>query len=322
MPAVFGQLIEQGLIDESVMTVSGKTVGECYRGAVIMDEKVIRPFDRPLKERAGFRVLTGNIFHSAVMKMSVISPEFRDRYLSNPDHPNHFEGRAVVFDGPEDYHHRIDDPSLAIDENTLLFMRGAGPEGLSGRGRGGEHARARLPAEEGRSPPRLRRRRPAVGHLRLALDPERLARRRPRAAALALIETGDRVRLDLNQGRLNVLVDDAELAKRRERAGGGRRLPLPGEPDALAGDPARPRRRARDRRGARAGGQVPAHRPDQGHPARQPLTPPGGPTRAAHPPPAGRNPMAENKDFMRHFRIGAWAVAGVILVVLVAVMIS
>ena len=104
VPAVFGQLIEQGLIDESAMTVSGRTVGECYRGAVIMDENVIRPFDRPLKERAGFRVLTGNIFHSAVMKMSVISPEFRDRYLSDPEHPNRFEGRAVVFDGPEDYH--------------------------------------------------------------------------------------------------------------------------------------------------------------------------------------------------------------------------
>ena len=114
------------------MTVSGRTVGDCYRGAVIMDEAVIRPFDRPLKERAGFKVLTGNIFHSAVMKMSVVSPEFRDRYLSNPDHPNRFEGRAVVFDGPEDYHHRIDDPALAIDENTLLFMRGAGPKGYPG----------------------------------------------------------------------------------------------------------------------------------------------------------------------------------------------
>ena len=132
VPAVFGQLIAQGLIDESVMTVSGRTVGECYRGAVITDENVIRPFDRPLKERAGFRVLTGNIFHSAVMKMSVVSPEFRERYLSDPAHPNAFEGRAVVFDGPEDYHHRIDDPSLGIDENTLLFMRGAGPKGYPG----------------------------------------------------------------------------------------------------------------------------------------------------------------------------------------------
>ena len=141
-----------------------------------MDEKVIRPFDRPLKERAGFRVLTGNIFHSAVMKMSVISPEFRDRYLSNPDHPNRFEGRAVVFDGPEDYHHRIDDPSLAIDEKTHALHARRGAEGLSGGGRGGEHARARLPAEERGSPSLV-----CVGDGRqsgtsgLALDPERLA---------------------------------------------------------------------------------------------------------------------------------------------------
>ena len=140
VPAVFGQLIEQGLIDENAMTVNGKTIGENYRGAVIVDENVIRPFDNPLKERAGFRVLTGNLFDSAVMKMSVITPEFRDRYLSNPDHPNRFEGQAVVFDGPEDYHHRIDDPALAIDENTMLFMRGAGPIGYPGRGRGREHA--------------------------------------------------------------------------------------------------------------------------------------------------------------------------------------
>ena len=132
VPAVFGQLIDHGLIDRSVMTVSGRTVGDCYEGAVITDENVIRPFDRPLKERAGFRVLTGNIFHSAVMKMSVVSDEFRDRYLSNPEHPNAFEGRAVVFDGPEEYHRRIDDPALAIDENTLLFMRGAGPKGYPG----------------------------------------------------------------------------------------------------------------------------------------------------------------------------------------------
>ena len=132
VPAVFGQLIEQGLIDEEARTVSGRTVGDCYRGAVIMDEAVIRPFDNPLKERAGFKVLTGNIFHSAVMKMSVVSPEFRDRYLSNPASLNRFEGRAVVFDGPEDYHHRIDDPALAIDEETMLFMRGAGPKGYPG----------------------------------------------------------------------------------------------------------------------------------------------------------------------------------------------
>jgi dihydroxy-acid dehydratase len=98
----------------------------------VEDEKVIRPFDQPLKTQAGFLVLRGNLFDSAIMKMSVISDEFRTRYLSNPEDPNAFEGRAVVFDGPEDYHHRIDDPALAIDEHTLLFMRGAGPIGYPG----------------------------------------------------------------------------------------------------------------------------------------------------------------------------------------------
>ena len=168
VPAVFGQLIEQGLIDESAMTVSGKTVGECYRGAVIMDEKVIRPFDRPLKPHAGFRVLSGNVFHSAVMKMSVISPEFRERYLSNPAHPNRFEGRAVVFDGPEDYH-RADRRSEPGDRcgHDAVHARG-GAEGLSGRGRGREHAGAGLSAEAGREQPGLRRRRAAVGDPRVA----------------------------------------------------------------------------------------------------------------------------------------------------------
>ena len=215
VPAVFGQLIEQGLIDEEGPTVSGRTVGDCYRGAVIMDEAVIRPFDRPLKERAGFKVLTGNIFHSAVMKMSVVSPEFRDRYLSNPASPNRFEGRAVVFDGPEDYHHRIDDPALAIDEDTMLFMRGAGPKGYPGAA---EVVNMRAPdyllkkgvtalvcIGDGRQ----------SGHLRLALDPQRQPRGRLQRPA-RLIETGDRVVLDLNAGRLDLLVDEAELQRRRD----------------------------------------------------------------------------------------------------------
>jgi dihydroxy-acid dehydratase len=222
VPAVFGQLIEHGLIDETVMTVSGKTVGEVYRGAVIMDENVIRPFDRPLKERAGFRVLTGNIFHSAVMKMSVISQEFRDRYLSHRDHPNRFEGRAVVFDGPEDYHARIDDPALAIDENTLLFMRGAGPKGYPGAAE----------VVNMRAPDYLLKR--GVTSLVCIGDGRQsgtsgspsILNASPEAASnggLALVATGDRVVLDLNTGRLDLVVDDAELGRRRaelEAAGG------------------------------------------------------------------------------------------------------
>jgi len=222
VPAVFGQLIAQGLIDERAMTVSGQTVGEAYRGALIMDENVIRPFDRPLKERAGFRVLTGNVFHSAVMKMSVVSPEFRQRYLSHPDHPNRFEGRAVVFDGPEDYHARIDDPSLGIDESCMLFMRGAGPKGYPGAAE----------VVNMRAPDYLLKR--GIDSLVCVGDGRQsgtsgspsILNASPEAASmggLALIETGDPVVLDLDSGRLDVRVDEAELDRRRaalDAAGG------------------------------------------------------------------------------------------------------
>ncbi|MBA3324942.1 MAG: dihydroxy-acid dehydratase family protein [Rhodobacteraceae bacterium] len=226
VPAVFGQLIGAGLIDETAMTVSGRTIGECYRGAVTLDENVIRPFNRPLKERAGFRVLSGNIFHSAVMKMSVISPEFRERYLSNPDHPDRFEGRAVVFDGPEDYHARIDDPALAIDEGTMLFIRGVGPKGYPGAAE----------VVNMRAPDYLLKQ--GVTSLVCVGDGRQsgtsgspsILNASPEAASgggLALIETGDRVVLDLNAGRLDLAVPEAELAARRARleAAGGYRYP-------------------------------------------------------------------------------------------------
>jgi dihydroxy-acid dehydratase len=131
VPAVVGQLIEQGLIHEGAMTVNGRTMGDNCRVA-IEDEKVIRPFAQPLKEEAGFLVLSGNLFDAAIMKTSVISEEFRSRYLSNPNDPEAFEGPCVVFDGPGDYHHRIDDPAVGITPETLLFMRGAGPIGYPG----------------------------------------------------------------------------------------------------------------------------------------------------------------------------------------------
>ena len=226
VPAVFGQLIAQGLIDEEVMTASGRTVGENYRGAVTLDENVIRPFDRPLRERAGFRVLTGNVFHSAVMKMSVISPEFRARYLSHPDHPGRFEGRAVVFDGPEDYHARIDDPALAIDETCMLFMRGAGPKGYPGAAE----------VVNMRAPDYLLRQ--GVESLVCVGDGRQsgtsgspsILNASPEAASgggLALIHTGDRVVLDLGAGRLDIEVDEEELDRRRAelRAAGGYHYP-------------------------------------------------------------------------------------------------
>lgn len=226
VPAVFGQLIGQGLIDETALTANGKTVGENYRGAVIVDENVIRPFDRPLKERAGFRVLTGNVFHSAVMKMSVISPEFRARYLSRPGKENHFEGRAVVFDGPEDYHARIDDPALGIDENTMLFMRGAGPKGYPGAAE----------VVNMRAPDYLLKK--GVTSLVCIGDGRQsgtsgspsILNASPEAASgggLALIVTGDMISLDLNTGRLDVMIDDAEMARRRAalEADGGYHYP-------------------------------------------------------------------------------------------------
>ena len=132
VPAVVAQLIDAGLIDTNAITANGRTIGENCTGIAIEDERVIRPFAAPLREDAGFIVLSGNLFDSAVMKTSVISDAFRARYLSNTDDPDAFEGSVVVFDGPEDYHARIDDPALGIDERTLLVMRGAGPIGYPG----------------------------------------------------------------------------------------------------------------------------------------------------------------------------------------------
>ncbi|WP_344689106.1 IlvD/Edd family dehydratase, partial [Sphingomonas endophytica] len=238
VPAVVNQLMEQGLIHEDALTVNGRTMGDNCRGVAIEDEKVIRPYDAPLKEEAGFIVLSGNLFDAAVMKTSVISPEFRDRYLSNPDDPEAFEGPAVVFDGPEDYHARIDDPATGITPETLLFMRGAGPVGyppetlLFMRGAGpvgypgaAEVVNMRPPAyliTEGVHAL------PCIGDGRQSgtSGSPSILNASPEAAAmggLALLQTGDRVRVDLGKGTANVLIPEAELAERRaalEAAGG------------------------------------------------------------------------------------------------------
>ncbi|WP_165224264.1 IlvD/Edd family dehydratase [Affinirhizobium pseudoryzae] len=213
VPAVVNQLMTQGLIKEDAMTVNGKTIGENCRGAVIEDEKVIRPYDQPLKERAGFRVLRGNLFSSAIMKTSVISKEFRDRYLSNPNDPEAFEGKAVVFDGPEDYHHRIDDPSLGIDANTVLFMRGAGPIGYPGAA---EVVNMRAPdylLKQGVTSL------PCIGDGRQSgtSGSPSILNASPEAAAgggLAILKTGDRVRIDVGSGKADILISAEELAAR------------------------------------------------------------------------------------------------------------
>jgi dihydroxy-acid dehydratase len=226
VPAVVNQLMQHGLINEGAMTVNGKTMGENCKNAVIEDEKVIRPFTHPLKERAGFRVLSGNLFDSAVMKVSVISPEFRERYLSNPADPEAFEGRAIVFDGPEDYHHRIDDESQGIDEHCILFMRGAGPVGYPGAAE----------VVNMRAPKYLLKR--GITSLACIGDGRQsgtsgspsILNASPEAAAggnLGILKTGDKVRVDLNKSTVNVLISDAEIAERRKAldAAGGYKYP-------------------------------------------------------------------------------------------------
>ncbi len=214
VPAVVAQLMANGLIAADAMTVNGRTIGENCREAAIEDDRVIRPFDKPLKTNAGFRVLRGNLFDSAIMKMSVISQEFRDRYLSDPAQPMAFEGRAIVFDGPEDYHHRIDDPALGIDENCILFMRGAGPIGYPGAAE----------VVNMRAPDYLIKRGihalPCIGDGRQSgtSGSPSILNASPEAAlngGLALLRTGDRVRIDLKNGKADMLVDDAELQDRR-----------------------------------------------------------------------------------------------------------
>ncbi|RSU59237.1 PRK13017 family protein [Sphingomonas koreensis] len=226
VPAVVSQLIDAGLIHEDAGTVNGKSIGANCRGVAIEDEKVIRPFAQPLKDAAGFIVLRGNLFESAIMKTSVISDEFRDRYLSNPDDPDAFEGPAVVFDGPEDYHARIDDPALGITPETLLFMRGAGPVGYPGAA---EVVNMRPPAYLIREGIHAL---PCIGDGRQSgtSGSPSILNASPEAAAmggLALIRTGDRVRIDLGKGTADVLIPSAELAERRRvlAEAGGYRFP-------------------------------------------------------------------------------------------------
>lgn len=214
VPAVTAQLIDQGLIREAAMTANGQTIGDNCRGVPIEDERVIRPFAAPILADAGFLVLSGNLFASAVMKTSVISAEFRARYLSNPADPDAFEGPVVVFDGPEDYHARIDNPALAIDAATLLVMRGAGPIGYPGAA---EVVNMRAPAyllREGIAAL------PCLGDGRQSgtSGSPSILNASPEAAAgggLALLKTGDRVRIDLNRGTADVLIGEAELAARK-----------------------------------------------------------------------------------------------------------
>jgi dihydroxy-acid dehydratase len=214
VPAVIGELITGGLIDESCVTANGRSIGENCRGRRSELPDVIRPFTQPLMARAGFGILRGNLFESAIIKTSVIGPEFRQRYLSNPQDPDAFECKVVVFEGPEDYHARIDDPALAIDEFSMLVIRGAGPIGYPGAA---EVVNMRPPdylIERGVTAL------PCMGDGRQSgtSGSPSILNASPEAAAggnLALLATGDRVRVDLIRGRVDVLLDDAELVRRR-----------------------------------------------------------------------------------------------------------
>jgi dihydroxy-acid dehydratase len=223
--AVVGELTRAGKIRKA-MTVNGQTLDDNCRQARTQDERVIRPYGSPLRERAGFLNLKGNLFDSAIMKTSVISDDFRKRYLSNPADPNAFEGRAVVFDGPEDYHRRIDDPALGIDGASILVVRGAGPKGYPGA------------AEVVNMQPPAALIRQGVAELPCVGDGRQsgtsgspsILNASPEAAShggLALLRTGDRVRIDLERRTADILIGEEELAKRRqalEQAGG---FPVP-----------------------------------------------------------------------------------------------
>jgi xylonate dehydratase len=214
LPAVMHELLSAKRIHADALTVNGKTMGENVKRARSTNAEVIKPFRAPLKKQAGFKVLKGNLFDSAIMKTSVISDDFRARYLSNPKDKNALEGRAVVFDGPEDYHHRIDDTSLKIDEHTLLFMRGAGPIGYPGSA---EVVNMQPPAaliKEGITSL------PCIGDGRQSgtSGSPSILNASPEAAAnggLALLKTGDRVRIDLGKGTADILISKAEMSRRR-----------------------------------------------------------------------------------------------------------
>jgi len=214
VPAVIGELIAADLLPHpDIVTANGKTMRENCGHVRSEDTRVIRSAAEPLKEHAGFINLKGNLFDSAIMKTSVISDAFRARYLSNPDDPEAFEGRAVVFDGPEDFHHRIDDPAENIDENCVLFMRGAGPKGYPG---GAEVVNMRAPSyllKKGIDAL------PCVGDGRQSgtSGSPSILNASPEAAdggGLALLQNGDRVRIDLKKCTADMLIDASELAAR------------------------------------------------------------------------------------------------------------
>ncbi|WP_072384746.1 IlvD/Edd family dehydratase [Novosphingobium sp. NDB2Meth1] len=230
VPAVVGELLRAGLLDGSALFCNGRTLAENYADAQIADTRVIKPLAEPLLPNAGLTVLSGNLFEAAVMKTSVISDAFRARYLSNPDDPDAFEGRAIVFEGPEDYHANIDNPDLDIDETCMLVIRGVGPIGYPG---GAEVVNMRAPAALIRAGVDAL---PCIGDGRQSgtSGSPSILNAAPEAAVgggLALLRTGDRIRIDLKRRTAEMLVPEEELQRRREvLGGGGVAIPAPQTP--------------------------------------------------------------------------------------------
>jgi dihydroxy-acid dehydratase len=214
VPAVMHELLKAGKLHEDAMTVNGKTMGENVRKSATSNTDVIKSYAEPMMQEAGFAVMSGNLFDSAVMKTSVITPEFRERYLQNPKDPMAFEGRAIVFEGPEDYHHRINDPKLKIDANCILVIRGTGPIGYPGAA---EVVNMLPPDSLVKQGITLL---PCIGDGRQSgtSGSPSILNASPEAAiggGLALLKTGDYVRIDLKKRRADMLLSDAELAKRK-----------------------------------------------------------------------------------------------------------
>ncbi|WP_047457676.1 IlvD/Edd family dehydratase [Rhizobium rhizogenes] len=214
VPAIMWELLQVGKLDGDCPTVTGKTMAENLKGREATDREVILPFAQPLKERAGFLVLKGNLFDFAIMKMSVVSEDFRNRYLLEPGREGVFEGRAVVFDGSEDYHKRINDADLGIDENTILVIRGAGPIGWPGSAE----------VVNMQPPDALLKRGilslPTIGDGRQSgtADSPSILNASPESAAgggLAWLRTGDTIRIDFNLGLCDMLVEEAEIERRK-----------------------------------------------------------------------------------------------------------
>ena len=216
IPAIMKELMKNKKIHTNIITVSGKTVGENLKRKIEINRKVIKSFKDNLSENAGFLVMKGNFFSSAIMKTSVISPEFRERYLSDPNHPNVFKGKAVVFEGPEDYHKRINSKKLKIDEKSILIIRGCGPVGYPGAAE----------VVNMQPPDRLLKKGinalPTLGDGRQSGTSESpsILHVSPESAVggdLAIVKTGDKMRIDLSKRRVDLLISKIEFNKRRKR---------------------------------------------------------------------------------------------------------